>query len=122
MGMKSNGGHFGSNTGGPSKRQGETAFKLNLQLFAQMPKPRAQIMHILANRPNHLPDTPENRKLFEEISNDKHNYVRSDPRGFDVYSKVVGDKEIWVYERDGIIQDAGYNTEFRYHKKEAKEK
>lgn len=75
-------------------------------------------MHILADRQNHLPDTPENRKMFEEISSDKSNFIKQDSRGFNIYAKVVGDKEIWIHERNGIIQDAGYNTDFRYHKKE----
>ena len=119
MGMKSKSGHFGNGAGGPSKRKGN--FKLNLQMFAKMPKQRAQIMHIMADRPGHMIDTPQNRKILEKISSDKRNFIRSDSRGFNVYSKVVNGKEYWVYERNGIIQDGGVNTSnFKHHKKGGK--
>ena len=108
MGMKSKSGHFGNGAGGPSKRNGN--FKLDIQLFAKMPKGRAQIMHIMANRAGHMIDTPENRKILETISDDKNNFVRSDPRGFN------------IYERYGVIQNGGVNNyNFKYHKKREKQ-
>lgn len=119
MGMKSKSGHFGNSAGGPSKRTGK--FKLNMQLFAKMPKQRAQIMHIMANRPGHMIDTPENRAILETISSDERNFIRSDSRGFNIYSKVVNSKEYLVYERNGVIQDGGVNTtNFKHHKKGGK--
>lgn len=67
-------------------------------------------------------DTPENRKILETISDDKNNFVRSDPRGFNIYSKVVNGKEYWVYERYGVIQNGGVNNyNFKYHKKGEKQ-
>ena len=121
MGMKSKSAHFGSGSGGPSKREGGLNLKLNLQLFAKMPKQRAQVMHIMAKREGHMIDTPENRRILERISDDKKNYIRSDPRGFNVYSKVINGKEYWVHERNGIIQNGGVNIkEFYYHKKGGK--
>ena len=121
MGMKSKSAHFGSGSGGPSKREGGSKFKLNIQQFAKMPKQRAQVMHIMAKREGHMIDTPENRRILEKISDDKRNYIRSDPRGFNVYSKVINGKEYWVHERNGIIQNGGVNTkEFYYHKKGGK--
>ena len=123
MGMKSKSGHFGSGAGGPSKREGGLRFKVNLQYFAKMPKQRAQVMHIMANRKGHLIDTPANRKILETISDDKKNFIKSDPRGFNVYSKVVNGKEYWVYERNGIIQDGGVNEgNFKHHQKGGKRK
>ena len=60
-------------------------------------------------------------KYVLKISDDKKNYIRSDPRGFNVYSKVINGKEYWVHERNGIIQNGGVNTkEFYYHKKGGK--
>ena len=121
MGMKSKSAHFGSGSGGPSKREGGSKFKLNIQQFAKMPKQRAQVMHIMAKREGHMIDTPENRRILEKISDDKRNYIRSDPRGFNVYSKVINGKEYWVHERNGIIQNGGVNTkEFYYYKKGGK--
>lgn len=121
MGMKSKSAHFGSGSGGPSKREGGLRFKVNLQYFAKMPKQRAQVMHIMAKREGHMIDTPENRRILEKISDDKKNYIRSDPRGFNVYSKVINGKEYWVHERNGIIQNGGVNIkEFYYHKKGGK--
>ena len=67
-------------------------------------------------------DTPENRKILETISDDKNNFVRSDPRGFNIYSKVVNGKEYWGYERYGVIQNGGVNNcNFKYHKKGEKQ-
>lgn len=121
MGMKSKSAHFVSGSGGPSKREGGLRFKVNLQYFAKMPKQRAQVMHIMAKREGHMIDTPENRRILEKISDDKKNYIRSDPRGFNVYSKVINGKEYWVHERNGIIQNGGVNIkEFYYHKKGGK--
>lgn len=123
MGMKSKSAHFGSGSGGPSKREGGLRFKVNLQYFAKMPTKRAQIMHIMANRKGHLIDTPANRKILETISDDKKNFIKSDPRGFNIYSKVVNGKEYWVYERNGIIQNGGVNEGgFKHHQKGGKKK
>ena len=123
MGMKSKSAHFGSGSGGPSKREGGLRFKVNLQYFAKMPTKRAQIMHIMANRKGHLIDTPANRKILETISDDKKNFIKSDPRGFNIYSKVVNGKEYWVYERNGIIQNGGVNEgDFKKKKKGGKKK
>ena len=123
MGMKSKSAHFGSGSGGPSKREGGSRFKLNIQQFAKMPKQRVQVMHIMANRKGHLIDTSANRKILETISDDKKNFIKSDPRGFNVYSKVVNGKEYWVYERNDIIQDGGVNEgNFKHHQKGGKKK
>ena len=115
MGMKSKSGHFGNESGGPSKRLGLHP-KVNLQFFAKMPKQVAQIKHIMANRKGHIPNSRRNRRLLEKITNDKKNYVRSDPRGFKIYAKVVNGKEYWAHVRRGIIQNGGMNMpgEFRY--------
>ena len=121
MGMKSKSTHFGNNSGGPSTRKG--GFGLNLQLFAKMPKQRAQRMHIMAKREGHMTDSRKNRKVLEKVSNNSSNYIKTDPRGFKIYSKVIKKHEYWVYTRNGIIQDGGRNSpgKFRFHT-EIKEK
>ena len=110
MGMKSRSGHFaGNNAGGVSKRQGRMSFEINLQTFAKMPKGRAQIMHILADRKGHLAPTPENAKLLEDISDDERNFIRVDENGNRVYAKIIKGNQYWVYARNDIIQDGGAN-------------
>ena len=117
MGMKASSKHFGSGAGGDSKRQ-ENRFKLtNLQLFAKMPKQRAQVMHIMAKRNGHLPNTSKNKKLLEKVSKDSKNYKGMDRHGNKVYSKIVKGDEIWVHTRNGIIQNGGSNgRNYKYHK------
>lgn len=84
--------------------------------------PRLVLRLAMANRAGHMIDTPENRKILETISDDKNNFVRFDPRGFNIYSKVVNGKEYWVYERYGVIQNGGVNNyNFKYHKKGEKQ-
>ena len=121
MGMKSKSAHFGSGSGGPSVRQG-LAFKLNTQLFASMPKGASQIKHIMAKREGHIEDSTCNRKMLEKVSSKKANFIKTDPRGFNIYSEIVGGKEYWVYERGGIIQDGGANLpgKFRFHNEDKK--
>lgn len=118
MGMKSKSGHFaGSGAGGPSKREGGLRFKLNAQLFAKMPKQRAQIKHIMAERQGHLKDSSKNRALLEKVSKDSKNYKGIDKHGNKVYSKIVKGNEIWVHTRNGTIQNGGSNgRNYKYHK------
>ena len=116
MGMKSKSGHFGSGTGGPSIRNGK--FKLDLQQFAKMPKQKSQVKHIMADRPGHLRDSARNRAMLEKISKDSRNYKGTNIHGNKVYSKIVKGNEIWVYTRNGIIQNGGSNGKnYKYHKK-----
>ena len=107
MGMKSKSAHFGGSTGGPSKRFGH--FKLNLQLFARMPKQRAQILHIMRNSEGHLVDTPENRKIIVDMTNDNGSFLGLNKYGNEVYSKTIGGVQYWAYVRDDVIQNAGAN-------------
>ena len=109
MGMKSKSGHFGSDTGGPSIRQGGLRFKLNVQMFGKMPKQRSQIMHIMRESEGHLADTPHNRKIIVDITNDKKNFLGLNKHGNEVYSKTINGVQYWAYVRDGIIQDGGAN-------------
>ena len=54
-----------------------------------MPKQRAQIKHIMAERQGHLKDS----------------------------SKIVKGNEIWVHTRNGTIQNGGSNgRNYKYHK------
>ena len=123
MGMKSKSGHFaGPGAGGPSKRQGQFPVRLDLQKFAKMPKQRAQIKHIMANRHGHLPNSSKNRKILEKISRDSKNYIGK-KHGNTVYSKIINGNEYWVHVRSGIIQNGGSNgKKYRYHTNEGRKK
>ncbi len=119
--MKSKSGHFGSKSGGISKREGGLRFKLHIQQFARMPKHKDQINHIMANRKGHLPNTFKNRLLLEKVSKGSKNYKGIDKHGNKVYSKIVKGNEIWVHTRNGIIQNGGTNgRDYKYHKKGGK--
>lgn len=111
MGMKSNSSHFsgGSGAGGNSRRTGKLPLKLNLQLFAKMPKNDSQIKHIMAERKGHMPDSPKNRALLESVSDDERNYIGKDSHGNKRYAKIINGKQVWVSARNGIIQDGGVN-------------
>lgn len=116
MGMKSKSGHFGNGAGGPSKRNGN--FKLNIQQFAKMPKQKAQVKHIMAEREGHLPNTRKNRNILEKLSKESKHYKGGDGHGNKVFSKVIKGREYWVYVRSGIIQNGGVNEQgkFKYNK------
>ena len=110
MGMKSKNGHFpGVGTGGPSVRNGRLPFKLDIQFFAKMPKQKAQIMHIMRNDEGHLIDTPKNRKLIINMTNDKGSFLGIDKYGNEVYAKIEKGTQYWAYVRDNVIQNAGAN-------------
>ena len=116
MGMKSKSGHFGSGSGGPSKRNGK--FKLNIQQFAKMPKQKAQVKHIMASRTGHLVDTPKNRKILVDLTNDKSSFLGISKHGNEVYAKTVNGIQYWAYVRNGIVQDGGANIKSHRNFKE----
>ena len=109
MGMKSKSAHFGSGAGGISKRTGSFPFKLNAQMFGEMPKQKSQIKHIMRESEGHLVDTPHNRKIIVDITNDKKNLLGLNKHGNEVYSKTINGVQYWAYVRDGIIQNGGAN-------------
>ena len=111
MGLKAKSWHFGpNNAGGPSKRAGRLRFSLDLQFFAQFPKGKAQIKHIMADRRGHLPDTPANRKIITELVEDKNNFIGIGLFGKEAYLITRNGWQYWAYVKDGIIQDAGANA------------
>lgn len=121
MGMKASSNHFKGGAGGESKRNGN--FSLNMQLFAKMPKGRAQVMHIMAKRKGHLPNSKANQKLLIKISRDNKNYIGKDENGNTIYSKIIKGNEYWVHVRRGIIQNGGSNgRNYRHHDFEGRKK
>lgn len=78
-------------------------------------------MHIFRKAEGHLEDTPNNRRIYEDISDDVNNFIGDDGHGNNLYSRIIRGREYWVYERNGIIQNAGCNgNNYRYHNKKGK--
>ena len=105
MGLKKDSGFF-KNTNGEKKN-----IPMNIQLFAEFPRNKAQINHIMKDRSGHLADTIENRSLLVSISMDKKNYLGKDENGNEWYSKIINGKQVWVTVRNDVIQNGGVNDE-----------
>lgn len=76
-----------------------------------LPKNDSQIKHIFREKSGHIPDTPDNRKLLEELANKKENYIGTDMYGNEWYSQTQSDgSQVWVTTRGGIIQNGGVNN------------
>ena len=58
-----------------------------------------------------IPDTPENRKLLQDLANDARYHAGKDTHGNDWHFKTLEDgSQIWTSSRDGIIQEGGLNN------------
>lgn len=76
-----------------------------------LPKNDSQIKHIFREKSGHIPDTPTNRKLLEEVANKKENYIGTDKYGNEWYFQMQSDgSQVWVTTRDGTIQNGGVNN------------
>lgn len=74
------------------------------------PSDDSQIKHIFREKKGHLPDTPENRTLIENVANNQNNYIGTDRYGTQWYSKTQPDgKQIWVRIYNDRIINAGEN-------------
>lgn len=103
MGLSANSGNF-KNTNGERK-----FIKMNIQLFAEFPKNKAQLKHILRDDEGHLVDNIENRTLLLSVSWDKKNYLGKDEHGVEWYAKNIGGKQVWVTVKNDVIQNGGIN-------------
>ncbi len=90
---------------------GEPRTDNDVPLNNKLPTNVAQLKHIFSDRPGHLPDTPENQKLIESVTNDRANYIGYDARGCYWFSCLTEDgSQIWVRCRNGKIDNAGINS------------
>lgn len=81
-----------------------------LQFKNKLPVKDAQLKHIFRDRPGHFSDTPQNRKLLEELANDLSAHAGKDIRGNDWNIRDLDDgSQIWVQSQNGIIQNGGIN-------------
>ena len=67
--------------------------------------------HIFRDAEGHIPDTPENRALLEEVANDSANLRGIDKYGNEWYTKTQSDgSQVWVESRNGNIFEGGVNN------------
>ena len=103
------------------QKDAETCGRRDVPVFPPGP---SQTRHIFRKAEGHFPDdTAENRSLI--LKTVCNNSFRGYDKGNSVYSVLVGKgrykgKEIWVYVRNGVIQNAGINDIPRYSIKEGK--
>ena len=104
------------------QKDAETCGRRDVPVFPPDP---SQTRHIFRKAEGHFPDdTAENRSLILEVAGKPEYFIKVD-RGCDVYACAIGKgrykgKEIWVYVRNGVIQNAGINDIPRYSIKEGK--
>ena len=90
--------------GGPNK--GESDSKKN-----KIPDNDSTTGHIFRDAEGHIPDTPENRALLEEVANDSANFRGTDKYGNEWYTKTQSDgSQVWVESRNGNIFEGGVNN------------
>ena len=76
----------------------------------KFPEQRSQLMHIFANRPGHVLDTPANRKMIQRVANNKRNFLGINRDGNEVFAQIMQDgSQVWAYVRDGVIRNGGRN-------------
>ena len=80
----------------------------------KLPPNDSQLKHIFKERDGHLPDTPENRKLLEELANNKDRYKGKDKYGNDWNIRLNDDgTQDWVRSQHQVINEGGRNKEPR---------
>lgn len=86
-----------------------------LQGRVKLPEGDAQLKHIFCNREGHLPDTPENRKLIEDLANNADCHIGKDARGNDWNIRLNEDgTQDWVRSMNNTINEGGRNITPRH--------
>jgi hypothetical protein len=116
----------GSPNGGPKKndrdprqdaedaanllRAGKEALDELKKKIAKMPESEDRLGHIFRNDMGHLPRTPDNYKLIEDLVNDVTNYLGPDGRGNHWWGKILENGEqIWAQAYNGVVRNGGLN-------------
>jgi len=72
--------------------------------------PSDRVPHIFRNAPGHLPDTPANRKLLQDVADDPATVLGTDKFGNTWSARTLDDgTQAWVQTRDSNIINAGLN-------------
>lgn len=75
-----------------------------------LPKENSQLKHIFRKEAGHVEDTPENRKMLQELANDPGHHIGKDMWGneWHVRNNENGTQD-WVRHRNMIINEGGRN-------------
>ena len=96
--------------GGFGKTQGSKKEDNQANQKQHLPKDESQLKHIFKDKPGHLKDTPENRKLLVNLANKKSKYVGKDKYGnsWNIETTDSGAQN-WVRYQNGTINEGGQN-------------
>ena len=76
----------------------------------KIPYNDSTISHIFREAEGHIPDTPENRALLENVANNSQNFLGKDKYGNEWYTQNLDDgRQVWVESRNGNIFEGGFN-------------
>ena len=99
------GGQVPKNTDGAGSKE-DSGFKKN-----RIPNDDSITGHIFRDAEGHIPDTPENRALLEDVANDSANFRGTDKYGNEWYTRTQSDgSQVWVEIRNGKIFEGGVNV------------
>ena len=108
MGSGGSGYNIGGGSGGSTTGANDMGGSSGANTF---PADRSQTSHMFGNREGHLPDTPANRRLIEELANDESCKLGTDKFGNEWYARENADgTQTWVSVRNGTIQNCGKNS------------
>ena len=80
----------------------------------RLPENDAQLKHIFRKAEGHLEDTPENRKLLEDLANNEDYHRGIDSRGNDWNIRMNDDgTQDWVRSMNQKINEGGRNSKPR---------
>ena len=80
------------------------------QISNRFPENPGQIEHIFRNAEGHLPDTPANRQLLQQVADDPSTTLGTDKFGNVWSARTLEDgTQAWVQTRDGVIRNGGLN-------------
>ncbi|MBS0521277.1 MAG: hypothetical protein JSR90_21445, partial [Proteobacteria bacterium] len=76
----------------------------------RLPTDRSQLMHVLRDEEGHLPDTPANKQLLEDVANDPANVMGPDEFGNVWSARILSDgRQVWTRTRNETIINGGIN-------------
>ncbi len=102
---RNGGGQVPKNTDGAGSKE-DSGFKKN-----RIPNDDSITGHIFRDAEGHIPDTPENRALLEDVANDSANFRGTDKYGNKWYTRTQSDGSlVWVEIRNGKIFEGGVNV------------
>lgn len=67
--------------------------------------------HIFSGKEGKFADTPKNRELITDLTNDSGNFLGTDTYGKSWYAKTQSDgTQVYGYTQDGVVKGAGINS------------